>query len=367
MKILIEHPCFTPYNGVVHGGTEMFVYRLAVALMQLGHHVEIYASADSTEDSIRSRSVSTAGAHARGRKFDPRPWYDGLAASDHDLVVLNTSMTSAALLDPVYADLFSRSIYLNHNGSNHFVRDFPGRQLNVVLRYFRACGGRAYYLSERNRAALAADWEHNLPQILAGKAESGLKRISNHAFLDLDPFDGHFNQAVAVPAMPRAAEGYLAAIGRRDREKRLPTAAKLAKELGRELFVVTPDLGLPHHDVMDLLAGAECLLLPSRNETFSIVAFEAMCHGVPVSYIEEPPAISLYPSLGRAWGDVRTTTLAERQVANAYLSSTYTPEAMGWRMLGLMAPSSPPAIKQPRCPALAALRGPCVWPRLEPV
>ena len=87
---------------------------------------------------------------------------------------------------------------------------------------------------------------------------------------------------------------------------------------------------------MQVIAGSRCLLQPSRYETFSRVTEEALAHGVPVSCLEAPPALSAYPSLSREWGDVTTTSLEERQAAQDHLRATYTMEAYGERLEALL-------------------------------
>lgn len=91
-------------------------------------------------------------------------------------------------------------------------------------------------------------------------------------------------------------------------------------------------LCLRHGDVMEALAGAEALLLPSRNETFSIVAFEAVCHGVPVTCLEAPLAHEPFPELTWPWGKWVTTSLKERQAMQAVVPRRTPLEALGRRL-----------------------------------
>ena len=169
----------------------------------------------------------------------------------------------------------------------------------------------------------------------SGKVDAGYRRIGDLSFLDLDPWDGQFDQAVfpddAVPA--RASEGYVVAIGRRVEDKQLPEAEELAKTLGKELSVLTD---MPHADVMEVLAGADVLMLPSKNETFSIVAFEAVCHGVPVTCMDVPPALQPYPYLTWPWGEWMPTTLDEREGMQEMVRETCGMEALERRFESLL-------------------------------
>lgn len=357
MRILIEHPLFTPYTSSVQGGTERFASRAAEALRLCGHEVELFGTKDSTCKCIRSRMPSAVWHKERGKDTATRVWYRDLLAesASWDRVLLNTALSSPVLLDPVYEDLFCKSVYINHNGSNWYTRGFAGRQMQSVVRFLRYCGGRAYYLSEANRETLEQDWAdpEARAQALLGRARAGYARIGHTRFLDENMWDGRFNQAVAVEATVREPEGFLVAIGRLDTEKRLDRAAQLARELGKELVVYVTKLTLnqvredeamlrkldgvvvlfdePHAEIMDTLSRADCLLLPSQLEMFSIAAMEAMCHGVPVSCIDPPPALELYPSLLRKWGDVCPNTLSERHKAAAAMAE-WSLEKFGERL-----------------------------------
>lgn len=328
MKILIEHPVFCPYNGAVTGGTERFVHLAAKALSR-NHEVEIFASQDSKADCLKSSAFSTEHEVANKRNTKTKVWYNELqeASEYFDAVLLNSSLTYSVLLTNPYQRLFSKSVYFNHNFSNWFLRGYAGRGMQIVLRKYRSLGGKSLYFSDDNKNQLEAYW----------KAERALiaKDFENEPFLEYDLFDGKFNQAVfpddASPA--REPEGYLIAMGRDVPDKRLNLAKKEAKRLGRELRVYSD---LSHPELMKEVAGADCLLLSSRNETFSIAAFEAMCHGVPVSYIDEPPAIQLFPELGRAWGDVNSNTLEERKLIQDHMRETYSLEQFGLRLEKLL-------------------------------
>lgn len=337
MKILVEHPIFCPYQEKITGGTELFVHRVKEALSLLGHEVDVFGTADSTLPCIQSSAYSTQWMQTQNAgNTKSKDWYDDLteASKDFDKVILNTSLSSTHLLNSVYAPLLNKSIYFNHNASDWFVRGFAGRQMQSIVRYMRSLGGKSFYFAESNRAALEFAW--NTPaeyqRATSGKVATGLRRLVDHSFLSLEMWDDQFNQAVCPhdAVEPRAPEGYLVFIGRNDPNKRLRLAQKKAKDLGRELRVLTD---VPHEEAMHVLAGADCLLLSSKNETFCITAFEALCHGIPVSCLEAPPALDFYPELARGWGDVTPNTFEERQKISADLRSKYTLEAFGERLV----------------------------------
>lgn len=332
MKILIEHPVFIPYTGAVTGGTERFVHLAAKALSQ-DHDVQIFASQDSTTPCIKSSAFSTAYQISNKRNTNTKLWYNDLqtAAEDFDVVILNSSLTYTVLLNHPYKKLFSKSIYFNHNFSNWFLRGFSGKNMQLIARLFRSQGGKTFYFSDENKLQLENFWDGFRDEIVACVSA----KRKDEPFLELELFDGKFNQAVfpddAVPV--QAPQGYLIAVGRDVPDKRLNQAKLMAKKLKKELRVYSD---LPHDELMKEVAGADCLLLSSRNETFSIAAFEAMCHGVPVSYIDEPPALQLYPELGRSWGDINTNTLEERQRIQEHLKQTYSLEQFKRRLVEVM-------------------------------
>ena len=91
-------------------------------------------------------------------------------------------------------------------------------------------------------------------------------------------------------------------IGRADNEKRLTKAGQAAVKLGKPHVVFTTMVNnyaksviaalerdgaavfvdAPHDQIMAVLAGADALILSSRNATYCHVAMEAVAHGVPV-------------------------------------------------------------------------------------
>jgi hypothetical protein len=352
MRVLIEHPIFEPYTSI-SGGTELFVRNAVRALKARGHEVSVFAAADSALPCIKStvfskRFINDKAAGKTARVKTTR-WYSEIAelAASFDSILLNTTLFSLCVLDPVHAAWFHKAVYFNHNGSRQFVSERAGLAMQSTLRYFRAHGGRTYYFSERNKAALAAQWALPARRALATGERPiarALARLGDNTFLNGEPWDGPFFQGIfpedAAPAA--ASEGYLIAIGRDDpREKRLARALKLGKELNREVFVIS---GEDHGKVMDYLASAEALLLPSRDETFSIVAFEAACHGVPVSCLEVPPALQPFPELTWPWGEWLATTEAERAGVQKELRELYSAEAMGRRLEAAIAGSRSAAL-----------------------
>lgn len=367
MKLLVEHVLFSPYTGTIYGGAEKSTYAMADALRKRGHQVDIVAPQDSTLDCIKAPVWSGQHVVQHGGVMKMKVWYDFIRelSADYDGIYLNHGMTSQSLLDPRHEVWMSKSAYINRDGSGWYTTGAGGMRLLTNLRWMRYCGGKTYYMSEANRKKLDWVWSHPKKglEVRGQCCTGGVKRIGHSDFFSTDPFDGQHNQLVfpadAVPA--RAPEGYLVAIGRPDANKRLHLASEMAKNLGKHLILFTTSrntsstgdyhekviakcrslgaevrLDVPHPEIMQTLAGADALLLSSRDETFCRIAEEAISHGVPVSAMEVPPALSAYPELIREWGDVSTTTLEERQTAHEYLRQTYTMDAYGARLEALL-------------------------------
>lgn len=366
MKILIEHVIFNPYTGDIWGGTEKSTYLQVAALRLLGHDVTVLAPQDSTLPCERAPVFSSEWGVKNGSKMKMQQWYDYLLSihERYDAIILNHPLTSQSVLSTKHAPWMKKAAYINHLSTEWYIVGAGGMRMLTNLRWLRYNGGRAFYLSDSNRDRMDWCWNHPKKglEVRGQCCAGGVKRIGHNQFFELDCFDGKFNQFVFPTniTQPKKPGGYLIVAGRPDVSKRFHYATALAKKLGKRLIACCTAanngardtrhlkvlanlkenadlrLDLPHDEIMSLIAGADCVLLPSQKENFSNVVVEAMCHGVPVSHLERQEPLLLYPALSREWGDVEPNRLEDRVAAQQMLQRTYSLEEHGKRLLQLL-------------------------------
>lgn len=273
MRIAQVPPLYEATPPKLYGGTERVVAHLSDALVDLGHEVTLYASADSR---TRARLVPVRDQAIR---LDPAPLKSDLAAH------LNMLNRVAADLDrfdivhfhvdmvhfPMFEAAASRTVTTLHGRLD--IKDLP----EVYRRWNRYP---LVSISDAQRRPLPfANW--------AGTIYHGFPE-------DLYSFE------------PRA-RGYLAFLGRMSPEKGPERAIAIAKRLGKPLRMaakvdaadrswfeshVRPLLDDPLVDFIgeinddqksEFLGGAEALLFPIEwPEPFGLVCIEAMACGTPV-------------------------------------------------------------------------------------
>jgi len=198
MNILIEHIVHVPYTGKITGGTERFVNLASDALRTVGHRVSIMGPADSTGECV----LSSVPSEQVASPINFRDWYRSIRdrAQVYDAIMLNQPLTLQWVLDPELDFMLKRSTYINHNGLRWYTEGRAGLRLSACLQYMRSRGGRAFYLSKKNRDALEAVAKGEVTRaVIAKECRGGVKRVGSDSFLGTALFDGHFDEAVYPP------------------------------------------------------------------------------------------------------------------------------------------------------------------------
>ena len=274
MKIAQVTPLYEAVPPKLYGGTERVVAHLTDALVDLGHDVTLFASADAR---TRARLIPVRDQAIR---LDPAPLKSDLAAhlfmlgevldraDDFDIIHFHTDMIHF----PLFQDYADRTVTTLHGRLD--MKDLLG-----VYTRWSAFG--LVSISDDQRTSLPlANWKatvhHGMP--------SDLYRFS------------------------AKSEGYLAFLGRISPEKRPDRAIEIATRLGRKLKIAAKvdaadkryweetirplvesnplvefvgEIG--DHQKSAFLGGADALLFPiDWPEPFGLVMIEAMGCGTPV-------------------------------------------------------------------------------------
>ena len=273
MKIAQVPPLYETVPPSLYGGTERVVAHLTDALVDLGHEVTLFASADA-----RTKAELVA-VRDQSMRLDPAPLKSDLAAH---LTLLHEVRRQAHRFDvihfhtdmiqfPMFADIAERTLTTLHGRLD--LKDLT----SVYRRWPRFP---LVSISDDQRTPLPfANW--------AGTVLHGV--------------------AADTDAFRETSNGYLAFLGRISPEKGPDRAIAIAKRLGKPLViaakvdnadveyfhsVVEPLLNDPlvefigeigDHQKSDFLGGADALLFPiAWPEPFGLVMIEAMACGTPV-------------------------------------------------------------------------------------
>ncbi|MDK2748185.1 MAG: glycosyltransferase family 4 protein [Brevundimonas sp.] len=334
MKIAQVTPLYEAVPPKLYGGTERVVAHLTDALVDLGHDVTLFASADA------QTKARLAPVRDQAIRLDPAPLKSDLAAhlsmlgevldrvDEFDVIHFHTDMIHFPMFRP-YAD---KTVTTLHGRLD--MKDLPG----VYARWNEF--GLISISDDQRKPLQFANWTATVHHGMPGE------------------------QYLFSPK----PEGYLAFLGRISPEKRPDRAIEIATRLGKRLKMaakvdaadkryweetIRPLIeGNPliefigeigDHQKSAFLGGADALLFPiDWPEPFGLVMIEAMACGTPVvafrcgstpEIIEDGATGFLVDTLDQAVAAAGRAHLLDRETVRARFDLRFSAAAMARRYL----------------------------------
>lgn len=338
MKIAQVCPLYEAVPPRFYGGTERVVAHLTDALVDLGHEVTLFASAEARTKAclipVRDQAI----------RLDPSPLKSDLAAH-------------LSMLDGVLNRIDQFDIVHFHTDMIHFPMFRPWANKTITTLHGR--------LDMKDLAEVYRRWP-----------DYGLVSISDHQRSPI-PFASwkatvHHGMAADAYRLSTHTQGYLAFLGRISPEKRPDRAIEIATRLGRSLKIaakvdaadqayyddtIRPLIeGNPliefigeigDHQKSEFLGGADALLFPiDWPEPFGLVMIEAMACGTPViafrcgstgEVIEDGKTGFLVETMDEAVLAVERIGLLDRRAIRARFEEKHSAEAMARRYVDVYA------------------------------
>ena len=332
LRIAQVTPLYEAVPPKLYGGTERVVAHLTDALVDLGHDVTLFASADAQ---TRARLVPVRDQAIR---LDPSPLKSDLAShmsmlaevldrvEEFDVIHFHTDMIQF----PMFQAWASKTLTTLHGRLD--MKDLAGV-------YSRWSDYALISISDDQRRPLAfANWQATV----------------------------HHGMPAEIYEFSAQSDGYFAFLGRISPEKRPDRAIEIATRLGKRLKIAAKVDAADHvyfetvikpmieaspliefigeigdHQKSAFLGGADALLFPiDWPEPFGLVMIEAMACGTPVvafrcgsttEVIEDGVTGFLVATLDEAVNGARQATLLDRATIRAEFESRFSAAAMARR------------------------------------